>query len=86
MSPRMELIQNKRNPGVKVSVILLDWGVRESFHSLAYLNRQTIARADYELIWVELYDHKPQKLRHTGACCGTVGACPRQMAGDGLPG
>ncbi len=64
MSPRMELIQNKRNPGVKVSVVLLDWGVRESFHSLTYLNRQTLPRTDYELIWIEFYDHKPQKLLH----------------------
>jgi hypothetical protein len=36
--------------------------VRESFHSLYYLNRQTVDRADYELIWVEFYDRKPEGL------------------------
>jgi hypothetical protein len=47
----------------KVSVILLDWGVRESFHSLHYLNHQTAHRDLYELIWVEFYDHEPAALR-----------------------
>jgi glycosyltransferase involved in cell wall biosynthesis len=49
-----------RNP--KVSIILLDWGVRESFHSLDYLNRQTTPRDDYELLWIEFYDHVPDGL------------------------
>jgi Glycosyl transferase family 2 len=44
-------------------VILLDWGVRESFHSLNYLNRQTVARDSYELIWLEFYDRRPPRLR-----------------------
>ena len=41
---------------------LIDWGVRESFHSLHYLNRQTVDRADYELIWLEFYNRKPLAL------------------------
>jgi glycosyltransferase involved in cell wall biosynthesis len=45
-----------------VSVILLDWGVRESFHSLYYLNRQTASRDSYELIWLEFYDRRPDQL------------------------
>lgn len=40
----------------KVSIILLDWGCRERFHTLDWLGRQTVARDQYELIWVELYD------------------------------
>lgn len=47
----------------KVSVILIDWSVRESFHAIDYLNQQTIPRDEYELIWVEFYDHKPEPLR-----------------------
>jgi len=43
---------------MKVSVILLDWSVRESFHSINYLNDQSAVRSDYELIWVEYFDHK----------------------------
>jgi hypothetical protein len=57
-----------RNPGKpRVSVILTDWGVRESFHSLYYLNRQTADRKDYELIWVEFYDRKPEELQRLAA-------------------
>jgi hypothetical protein len=47
-----------------VSVILLDWGVRESFHSIRYLNEQSVPREQYELIWVEFYDRKPKELWH----------------------
>jgi hypothetical protein len=46
----------------RISVILIDWGVRESFHSLHYLNRQTADRRDYELIWLEFYDRRPAGL------------------------
>jgi len=42
---------------------LLDWSVRESFHSLQYLNQQTVSRDEYELIWLEFYDRKPLKLQ-----------------------
>ena len=40
----------------KVSLILLDWSCRDSFHALDWLARQDAPREDYELIWVELYD------------------------------
>jgi tetratricopeptide (TPR) repeat protein len=46
-----------------VSVILIDWSVRESFHSLRYLNEQTFPRERTELIWVECYRHYPEELR-----------------------
>jgi len=45
---------NGRNP--TVSIILLDWSCRESFHSLDWLMKQNVPRKDYEIIWVELYD------------------------------
>ncbi len=60
---RPEVLLKRANPECKVSVILIDWGVRQSFHSLEYLNRQTAARSDYELIWLEFYDRKPDRLR-----------------------
>ena len=60
---RPEVVLNRAKPGCKVSVILIDWGVRESFHSLEYLNKQTAARSSYELIWLEFYDRKPEMLR-----------------------
>ncbi|MEN6348495.1 MAG: glycosyltransferase [Syntrophomonas sp.] len=43
---------------MKISVILLDWGIRESFHSIDYLNDQNATRSDYELIWIEYFDRK----------------------------
>ena len=58
-----EIVYRRPKPGCRVSVILLDWGVRESFHSLHYLNCQTVAREKYELIWLEFYDRRPEGLR-----------------------
>src|SRR5579872_870354 len=62
MSSRLEFVVDHAKPHAKVSVILLDWSVRESFHSLDYLNRQTVDREQYELIWIEFYDRKPKAL------------------------
>jgi hypothetical protein len=62
MTGQPEVVLNRPGGRKKVSVILIDWGVRESFHAVEYLNRQTAARADYELIWVEFYRRKPQPL------------------------
>jgi predicted O-methyltransferase YrrM len=62
-SCKLQLVVNHKKPKAKISVILLDWGVRESFHSIHYLNQQTIPRDEYELIWVEFYDRKPAELR-----------------------
>ena len=39
-----------------VSIILLDWSCREHFNTLDWLARQDVARKQYELIWIELYD------------------------------
>src|SRR5881396_2089350 len=60
-TPKLPLHHQRKRP--KVSVILIDWGVRESFHSVHYLNTQTAGREDYELVWVEFYDRQPQALR-----------------------
>lgn len=61
--PYPELVWHRSKPGCRLSIILLDWGVRESFHSLHYLNEQTAARDDYEIIWLEFYRRKPLKLQ-----------------------
>ena len=39
-----------------VSLVLLDWSVRESFHTLEYLNHQKCDRNKYEIVWIEYYD------------------------------
>lgn len=58
----LEFLVDRAKPEAKLSVILLDWGARESFHSLHYLNKQTVDRSRYELIWIEFFDHKPKGL------------------------
>src|SRR5262249_33204281 len=59
-TPKLPLYHRRKRP--RVSVILIDWGVRESFHSIHYLNTQTADREDYELVWVEFYDRQPHAL------------------------
>jgi len=44
---------NRKSP--KVSLILLDWSVRESFHLLYYLSRQNIPREWFEVTIIEYY-------------------------------
>ena len=61
--PGETIVAYRPKPGCRLSIILLDWGVRESFHSLHYLNRQSVARDQYELIWLEFYGRKPLKLQ-----------------------
>jgi hypothetical protein len=52
-----EVIHKNSAPAApKLSFILLDWGCRERFTTLDWLNKQDIPRDQYELIWVELYD------------------------------
>jgi hypothetical protein len=41
-----------------LSIIILDWSVREKFFGLHWLNSQDIARDQYEIIWVEIYDRR----------------------------
>ena len=52
----------KENTISKISVIMVDAGFREKFHLIDFLNDQTLAREDYELIWVEYYDKVRKEL------------------------
>lgn len=45
-----------------LSIVLLDWGCRESFHLLDDLSEQTADRRRYEILWVEYYDKPSQRL------------------------
>jgi glycosyltransferase involved in cell wall biosynthesis len=60
---RPEIGLRTPKPNCRISILLLDWNVRESFHTLHYLNQQTVPRDQYELIWLEFYDKKPLKLQ-----------------------
>jgi hypothetical protein len=46
----------------EVTIVLLDWAVRESFHTLEYLSHQRCARGAFEVIWIEYYDRRPPAL------------------------
>jgi len=56
------IFENKKLHKPKISVILLDWMCRESFHIFRYLNHQTVRRDEYEIIWIEYYSRKPAEI------------------------
>ncbi|CCQ89776.1 conserved hypothetical protein [Nitrospina gracilis 3/211] len=47
-----------------LSFILLDWTVRESFHTLDYLNHQIADRGLFEVIWIEFYSRRSDAIRN----------------------
>ena len=51
----MRFIKQSARARPKVSLILLDWSVRESFHLLHYLARQNVSRDLFEIIVIEYY-------------------------------
>ncbi len=62
----MEIIYEQnphKSPKPKVSIILLDWSIRESFHILYYLNQQSIPREQYEIIWIEYYSKRAPEIK-----------------------
>lgn len=67
---------NKNCFSPEVSVILVDWSCRESFHILHYLNNQTILREKYEIIWIEYYGRCPTEIEAGLKECGEVGKPP----------
>ena len=52
---RPDVLYYNKNANPVLSIILLDWSCRESFHSLDYLNNQSVPRDRYEIIWIEYY-------------------------------
>lgn len=54
--------KNDRTVDPAVSFVLLDWGCRESFHTVEYLSNLVTDREKYEVIWIEYYDRRPGKL------------------------
>ena len=51
----MKFIKRSARQSPKVSLILLDWSVRESFHLLHYLARQDVPRETFEVLVIEYY-------------------------------
>ena len=59
----MRFVKRRARPNARVSLILLDWSVRESFHLLHYLRQQTVPRDAFEVIIVEYYDRESPALQ-----------------------
>jgi hypothetical protein len=51
----MRVVKRSRRARPAVSLVLLDWSVRESFQLLHYLEQQTAARETFEVVVVEYY-------------------------------
>ena len=59
----MKIIKRSSRTAPKVSLILLDWSVRESFHLLHYLSKQNVNRDKFEVIVVEFYSRESEAVR-----------------------
>ena len=59
----MRFIKRSARARPKVSLILLDWSVRESFHLLHYLSKQNVNRDLFEVIIVEYYSRVSDAIR-----------------------
>lgn len=70
------LFESRTSVQPSVSIVLLDWSVRESYHTLYYLNNQTIPREKYEIIWVEYYDKRPKEIKMKLKECAVSGRPP----------
>ena len=52
---------NRKKP--VLSLILLDWNVRESFHLLHYLGLQSVDRDQFEVVFIEYYSRLAEPLK-----------------------
>jgi hypothetical protein len=59
----MRFIKRSARKSPRVSLVLLDWSVRESFHLLHYLSQQTGSRDDFEVIIIEYYSRVSEALK-----------------------
>lgn len=48
--------KKSQRTSARLTLLLLDWQVRERFFALDWLARQTAPREQFEVLWVELYD------------------------------
>ena len=58
----MEFVLRRKRNAARVSIVLIDWSCRESFHALDYLNDQTVDRDAYEIIWIEYYKRREPEI------------------------
>ncbi|WP_052566724.1 glycosyltransferase [Candidatus Magnetobacterium casense] len=70
------LFSNNLPTTPQVSIVLLDWSCRESFHSLQYLNQQTTKRDQYELLWIEYFGRRSPEISALLQGCKDSGVAP----------
>ena len=74
---RLEILfEHKSSREPLVSIILLDWAIRESGHTLEYLNRQKADRELYEIIWIEYYNRRQREIKSAIEKYSGLGLCP----------
>jgi hypothetical protein len=61
--PAVRIVKQSRRERPVVSLVFLDWSVRESFHVLHYLKRQTVPRDCFETIVIEFYSRESPAIR-----------------------
>jgi len=59
----MRFIKRSARKSPRVSLVLLDWSVRESFHLLHYLQKQTLPRDYFEVIIIEYYSRVSEAVK-----------------------
>jgi hypothetical protein len=59
----MRFLKQSTRKAPRLSLILLDWSVRESFHLLHYLRRQSVHRDQFEIIFIEYYSRTAEPLK-----------------------
>jgi hypothetical protein len=60
----MRFLKQSMHKAPRLSLILLDWSVRESFHLLHYLRRQSVDRDQFEVIFIEYYSRVAEPLKY----------------------
>jgi hypothetical protein len=58
----LRVLKRSQRHAPKVSFVLLDWSVRESFHFLDYLGRQSVPRESFEVLLIEYYSRESPAL------------------------
>jgi hypothetical protein len=59
----VKLLKQSTRAQPRVSLILLDWSVRESFHLLHYLSLQDVPRDQFEVVIIEYYSRETELIR-----------------------
>ena len=59
----MRFLKRRVRKAPRLSLILLDWSVRESFHLLHYLRHQSVDRDQFEVIFIEYYSRTAETLK-----------------------